>query len=185
MRDTLRKAAAAAVATAALAAGTVVTGAQTASAATAAPTAPGEMTATCRTSGLRAELTSTDPDQVGMSHRGKLIRLTNTSDRTCALRGYPGLELEDAGHRPLGADTRWGSTYFVQDPGKQTLFLQPGQSAEADLVWGVADGTRVLHASYLEITPPASTDHLTVPFEERVTNGTLSVTAFAYRISVP
>ncbi|MGW1194809.1 DUF4232 domain-containing protein [Streptomyces sp. NPDC002536] len=182
MRDIFRKAAAAAVATAALAAGTVFTGAQTASA---APTAPGEVTATCRTSGLRAELTSTDPEQAGMSHRGKLLRLTNTSDRTCALRGYPGLEVEDAGHRPLGADTRWGSTWFVQDPGKQTLFLQPGQSAEADLVWGVADGTRVLHASYLEITPPASTDHLTIPFEERVTNGALSVTAFAYRISVP
>ncbi|MCC2274135.1 DUF4232 domain-containing protein [Streptomyces sp. ET3-23] len=179
MRDTLRKAAAAAVATAALAAGTVVTGASAATAAT------GETTATCQTSGLRAELTATDPDQIGMSHRGKLLRLTNTSDRTCALRGYPGLELEDAGHRPLGADTRWGSTYFVQDPGKQTLFLQPGRSAEADLVWAVADGTRDLRASYLEITPPASADHLTIPFEERVTNGVLSVTALAYRISVP
>ncbi|MCC3772911.1 DUF4232 domain-containing protein [Streptomyces sp. UNOC14_S4] len=181
MRDTLRKAAAVAFAATALAASTVLTG-TSAQAASAAST---DATPTCRTTGLRASLADTDPAQVGMSHRGKLLRLTNTSGRTCALRGYPGLGLEDAEHHPLVTETHWGSTYFAQDPGKRTLFLEPGQSAEADLAWAVADAPRVVHASYLEITPPASTTHLTLPFPERVTNGDLNVTAFAYRISLP
>ncbi|RLV04543.1 hypothetical protein CTZ27_11545 [Streptomyces griseocarneus] len=179
MRNTLRKATAAAFAATALTASTMLTGAQTASAASA------DATPTCRTTGLRASLADTDPTQAGMSHRGKLLRLTNTSGHACALRGYPGLGLEDAEHHPLASQTHWGSTYFAQDPGKQTLLLGPGQSAEADLAWAVADGTRVVNASYLEITPPASTTHLTVPFPERVTNGDLSVTALAYRISLP
>ncbi|MFC5722309.1 DUF4232 domain-containing protein [Streptomyces gamaensis] len=174
MRTALRKAAT--VTAAALAAATVATATHDASAATAA-------TPTCRTQDLRASLTDSG-HQIGMSHQGTLLRLTNASSHSCALRGYPGLQLEDAGHRPLTTNTHWGSTYFAPDPGKKTLILGPGRSVEADLVWAHADAPVMVEATYLEITPPASTSHLTVPFQQIVTNGDLSVTALAYRIDV-
>ncbi|MFI1968593.1 hypothetical protein BLA24_05920 [Streptomyces cinnamoneus] len=179
MRTTARKAAGAGAAMA-LAAATLVTGAGAASA------APAEAAATCGTSGLRASLADKSPGgQSGMSHEGTVLTLTNTSDHTCALRGYPGLGLEDARHGPLETHTSWGSTYFIPDPGKQTLRLRPGESAEAGLAWAHADAPTMVQARYLEITPPASRDHLTVPFDKTVTNGDLSVTAFARTVDVP
>ncbi|MEV4743114.1 DUF4232 domain-containing protein [Streptomyces sp. NPDC049555] len=168
---------AATVAATALAAGAVLGGAGAASA------APAEATPTCGVAGLKASLSDAG-HQVGMSHEGTVLKLTNTSGRTCALRGYPGLGLEDAAHKTLTSHTRWGSTYFVNDPGKRTLFLKPGGSAEAALAWAHATAPVMVQASYLQITPPASTEHLTVPFDKLVTNGDLSVTAFAEHIDV-
>jgi hypothetical protein len=176
-RSTARKTAAAAMGIA-LAAGTVLTTTGVASAAPAAPTA------SCTTSGLRASLADKGGSQVGMSHIGKVLALKNTSGRTCALRGYPGLRLENGRHQPQTTHTHWGGTYFVPDPGTRTIVLRPGQSAEADLVWADASAPRMVHAGYLEITPPASRTHLTIPFNNVVTNGDLSVTAFARSINV-
>ncbi|MGK5728877.1 DUF4232 domain-containing protein [Streptomyces sp. URMC 124] len=180
LRNTLRRSAATAVAIAATAAAvTVAGGAATASAAPAAARTP-----TCDVSGLRASLDDKGGHQNGMSHVGTVLVLTNTSGRACALRGYPGLQLEDAHHKAVDTTTSWGSTYFIPDPGKSTLLLQPGGSAEAALAWAHADAPRMVQAGYLRITPPASRDHLTIPFEQMVTNGQLSVTAFARSITV-
>ncbi|MFE0042490.1 DUF4232 domain-containing protein [Streptomyces albireticuli] len=176
LRSTLRRTAATTLATAATVAAVTVGGAATASAAAQTPT--------CHVSGLRASLSDKGGHQNGMSHEGTVLALTNTSGRTCALRGYPGLQLEDTRHQAVDTDTSWGSTYFVPDPGKRTLVLKPGGSAEAALAWAHADAPRLVQAGYLRVTPPASRDHLTIPFEKTVTNGHLSVTAFAYRIDV-
>ncbi|GAA1905028.1 DUF4232 domain-containing protein [Streptantibioticus ferralitis] len=176
MRSTARKTAAAAAGIA-LAAGTVLTTAEVASAAPAAPAA------TCTTSALHASLVDKG-SQVGMSHIGKVLVLKNTSGRTCALRGYPGLRLENGRHQPQTTHTHWGGTYFVPDPGTKTIALRPGQSAEADLAWADADAPRMVHAGYLELTPPGSRTHLTIPFKNVVTNGDLSVTAFARSVKV-
>jgi hypothetical protein len=160
----------------ALAAGTVL-------AAPGVSTAAPARTATCTPSGLRASLVDRG-SQVGMSHVGKVLALKNTSGRTCALRGYPGLALENARHGPMPTRTRRGATYFVPDPGTRTVVLRPGQNAEADLVWSDASAPRMAHASYLEVTPPAARSHLTIPFNYTVTNGDLSVTAFTHSIHV-
>ncbi|MEU2423100.1 DUF4232 domain-containing protein [Streptomyces sp. NPDC007851] len=122
----------------------------------------------------------------GMNHQGVVIRLRNLSGRTCVLRGYPGLGLENSAHKALTTHTHWGDTWYAKDPGKKTLVLKDGQSAEAVVAWTHANtGTSdAVHASYLEITPPASTRHKTLAFPEWVDHGDLSVTALARHIDV-
>ncbi|MER5523715.1 DUF4232 domain-containing protein [Streptomyces sp. NPDC002677] len=122
----------------------------------------------------------------GMNHQGVVIRLRNLSGKTCALRGYPGLGLENSAHKAITTHTHWGNTWYAKDPGKKTLVLKDGQSAEAVVAWTHANtGTSgAVHASYLEITPPAATQHKTLAFPQWVDHGDLSVTALARHINV-
>ena len=122
----------------------------------------------------------------GMNHQGVVITLRNLSGRTCALRGYPGLGLENSAHKKLTAHTHWGSTWYAHNPGKKTLTLKDGQSAEAVVAWTHANtGTSgAVRASFLEITPPGSTQHKTLAFPQWVDHGDLSVTALARHITV-
>ncbi|MEW1642189.1 DUF4232 domain-containing protein [Streptomyces sp. NPDC091219] len=149
-----------------------------------AQAATGATTPTCSAAALKA----TYGQQLGggMNHEGVVIRLRNLSGKTCALRGYPGLGLENSAHKKLTTHTSWGSTWYAHDPGKKTLFLKDGQSAEAVVAWTHANtGTSgAVHASYLEITPPASTQHKTLAFPQWVDHGDLSVTALAGHIGV-
>ncbi|MFI6349340.1 DUF4232 domain-containing protein [Streptomyces sp. NPDC050560] len=122
----------------------------------------------------------------GMNHQGVVLHLENTSGKTCDLLGYPGLGLEDSDHTPLTSDTTWGTTWYADDPGKAVLKLAPGQSAEAVIAWthanvDTSDGT---HAAYLEVTPPASTGHKTVKFDNWVDNGQLTVTSLARTVDL-
>ncbi|MEU6196826.1 DUF4232 domain-containing protein [Streptomyces sp. NPDC047061] len=122
----------------------------------------------------------------GMNHQGVVITLRNLSGKTCALRGYPGLGLENSAHKAITTHTHWGNTWYAKDPGKKTLVLKDGQSAEAVVAWTHANtGTSgAVHASYLEITPPASTKHKTLGFPQWVDHADLSVTALARHIDV-
>ncbi|MCF3961985.1 DUF4232 domain-containing protein [Streptomyces fuscigenes] len=148
-------------------------------AATAAATPAAARTPTCRTADLSGKLT--EPLAGGMNHAGNRLVLTNTGGRTCALRGYPGLGLENAGHRGLPTKAQWGSTWYAADPGVRTLTLAPGRQAQAVVSW-THTGNRAGAASYLEITPPASTSHLTVPFRQQVDGGTMQVTALSTNV---
>ncbi|MFE9603599.1 DUF4232 domain-containing protein [Streptomyces hokutonensis] len=122
----------------------------------------------------------------GMNHQGVVITLRNLSGRTCALRGYPGLGLENSAHKKLTAHTHWGNTWYAHNPGKKTLVLKDGQSAEAVVAWTHANtGTSgAVRASFLEITPPGATQHKTLAFPQWVDHGDLSVTALARHINV-
>ncbi|MET7484675.1 DUF4232 domain-containing protein [Streptomyces sp. NPDC005538] len=122
----------------------------------------------------------------GMNHQGVVINLRNLSGRTCALRGYPGLGLENSAHKKLTTHTAWGNTWYAHNPGKKTLTLKDGESAEAVVAWTHANtGTSgAVHASYLEITPPASTQHKTLAFPQWVDHGDLAVTAMAKHVSI-
>ncbi|MGP3985902.1 DUF4232 domain-containing protein [Streptomyces sp. 3N207] len=139
---------------------------------------------TCRTSGLTASFG--EKLGGGMNHEGVVLKLKNTSGQTCNLRGYPGLGLEDSGHRTLGSSVHWGDTYYAQDPGKKTLKLKNNQSAEAVIAWTHANaGTpEARHAGYLQVTPPANTTHKTLKLPTWVDNGRLDVTAFAPKVPV-
>ncbi|WP_432168905.1 DUF4232 domain-containing protein [Streptomyces sp. 1222.5] len=122
----------------------------------------------------------------GMNHQGVVLKLKNVGARTCLLRGYPGLGLENGTHRTLPSTTHWGDTWYAKSPAKSTLTLHRGQSAEAVVAWTHANtGTSdAVHASYLQVTPPAATSHRTLTFPQWVDNGDLHVTALAYRIPV-
>ncbi|WP_328379006.1 DUF4232 domain-containing protein [Streptomyces sp. NBC_00440] len=139
---------------------------------------------TCATSGLTASFGQGLSG--GMNHEGVVLKLKNTSGHTCDLRGYPGLGLQDASHHTLGSSVHWGSTWYAKSPAKQTLTLKDGQSAESVIAWTHANtGTSdARHASYLVVTPPASTTHKTLKFPQWVDNGELDVTALASHISV-
>ncbi|MFE5143116.1 DUF4232 domain-containing protein [Streptomyces fagopyri] len=156
----------------------------------AAQAAPGsgahsaKTTPTCSVSALKAtfgkELAG------GMNHQGVVINLRNLSGRTCALRGFPGLGLENSAHKTLTSHTYWGDTWYAPSPAKKTLALKDGESAEAVISWSHANtGTRdAVHAAYLQITPPAATQHKTLAFPRWVDNGQLKVTALARHIDV-
>ncbi|WP_431036406.1 DUF4232 domain-containing protein [Streptomyces sp. P6-2-1] len=142
-------------------------------------------TPTCTTAGLSASLSKRLAG--GMNHAGAVLDLKNTSGHTCALRGYPGLGLQDAKGKTLTSKTTWGSTWYAKDPGKTTLTLKNGERAQAVIAWTHANtGTPdAQHAAKLIVTPPAATTHKTLKLDEWVDNGQLSVTpvAYAYKVS--
>ncbi|MEU5048913.1 DUF4232 domain-containing protein [Streptomyces sp. NPDC021096] len=119
----------------------------------------------------------------GMSHAGGTLELKNTSGRTCALRGYPGLGLEDARHTPLPTRAVRGSTWYADDPGNKLVVLRPGQAAQANVSW-THSGTEPRKAAYLQVTPPAATTHRTIELDDMVDFGELRITAVAHEVPV-
>ena len=112
-----------------------------------------------------------------------MLDLTNSSRHACALDGYPGLGLLDSRHRVLPTVTHRGDTFWTNDTGRRVVALAPGQTAYAGLAWAHA-GDRAVRASYLQVTPPNSTTHLTISFRQRVDGGDLDVTALADTVSL-
>ena len=105
-----------------------------------------------------------------------MLDLTNSSRHACALDGYPGLGLLDSRHRVLRTVTHQGDTFWTNDTGRRIVALAPGQTAYASLAW-THTGSNAVSASYLEVTPPNSTTHLTISFRQLVDGGDLDVTA--------
>ncbi|MBC3839708.1 DUF4232 domain-containing protein [Streptacidiphilus sp. 4-A2] len=65
-------------------------------------------------------------------------------------------------------------------PGRHTVTLKPGQSAWSDLAWHAPYGVKSVTPSYLEVTPPNETTHLTIGFAPgAIDDDTLHVTALA------
>ncbi|MEU4918639.1 DUF4232 domain-containing protein [Streptomyces parvus] len=161
--------------TAAVAFATAGTGAAFASDAT---SSTARATQECQPGTLQATTTQLGTEQAGMNHAGTFLKLTNTGNVTCVLSGYAGLALEGGGHTALPTRTEHGDTYFATDPGPHDVTLQAGDSAYADLVW-THTGADTAAAHYLQISPTGGNAHSTVPFEQDVDNGDLSVTAWS------
>ncbi|MEW2576394.1 DUF4232 domain-containing protein [Streptomyces syringium] len=154
-----------------------------AGAAQAAPTeasAP-RAVATCGTADLR--ISFRDRLGGGMNHAGGTLELRNTSGRLCALRGYPGLGLENARHAPLPTRTVRGSTWYADDPGNKVVRLRAGEAAQANVAW-THSGTKARHADYLRVTPPGATTYRTIALGDIVDHGELHVTAVAHKVPV-
>jgi hypothetical protein len=111
------------------------------------------------------------------------VTLTNVSGDSCLVDGYPRLELRDAAGRPLYTRTRRGPTYFDRDPGRHLIVLSPGETASADIGFGVAgDPSNSVLATYLEGTPPGAHHHFVLRIPGGATlvfEGQLDVTALA------
>ncbi|MGQ4425564.1 DUF4232 domain-containing protein, partial [Streptomyces violaceoruber] len=78
----------------------------------------------CHTAELRATVGRVDP---GAGQRNFPVVLTNTSDRTCTVYGYPGAAFVDASGKQRGPDPE----RVPGSPG--TVTLTPGKSAWAGL----------------------------------------------------
>ena len=105
--------------------------------------------------------------KVEMGHANYILTLTNISNHSVSLYGYPGLQLLNASKRPLPTRTLWGGTYFDRDPGRSLIVLSPGETASADVSY-VVYGTPAnsVLASYMEVTPPNCYNHfiLRIPY---------------------
>lgn len=149
--------------------------APTAAAATAAATPP-----RCTEEGLAGGLHGS---QVGLGNYGFILTLTNTSNVSCSLYGYPGLGLQNARHQVLPSHTFWGSTYFDQDPGRALIVLSPGETVSADVAYSSdGDASHSVAATYLEVTPPNAVLHFTLRIPGApvlISNGNVRATAVA------
>ncbi|MFD5269554.1 DUF4232 domain-containing protein [Streptomyces sp. NPDC058335] len=138
------------------------TSAQASTAPAAAATAPSPVQPAagdrCHTSELRASVGRNDP---GAGQRNFPVVLTNASDRTCTVRGYPGAAFLDASGRQLGPDPR-------RDAGSDpvTVTLAPGRSAWAGLTFSHPEvsGAEAATPTTLLVTPPDERDPLRVPW---------------------
>jgi hypothetical protein len=111
--------------------------------------------ARCHTSELRASVGRNDP---GAGQENFPVVLTNTSGRTCTVRGYPGAAFVSASGAQLGADPK-------REPGSPaTITLRPGQSAWAGLTFSNPDisGAGTATPAALLVTPPDERDSLKV-----------------------
>ncbi len=143
----------------------------TAPAATAAPSdtagsasASARTDGRCHTSELRAAVGRVDP---GAGQRNFPIVLTNTSDRTCTLYGYPGAAFVDASGEQLGPDPERAPA------SPATVTLAPGKSAWAGLSFSSPQisGARTATPAALLVTPPDEHD----PIEVKWTAGEVPV----------
>ncbi|MFE0792252.1 DUF4232 domain-containing protein [Streptomyces mutabilis] len=134
----------------------------TAPAATAAPSdtagsasASARTDGRCHTSELRAAVGRVDP---GAGQRNFPIVLTNTSDRTCTLYGYPGAAFVGASGEQLGPDPERAPA------SPETVTLTPGKSAWAGLSFSSPQisGARTATPAALLVTPPDEHDPIEV-----------------------
>lgn len=109
----------------------------------------------CHSSELRASIGRPSP---GAGQRNFPIVLTNTADRTCTLRGYPGAAFVDASGGQLGPDPE-------RSPDTpETVTLTPGRSGWAGLSFASPEisGARTARPVALLVTPPDERDPLRV-----------------------
>ena len=113
----------------------------------------------CHTSELRASVGRNDP---GAGQENFPLVLTNRSQRTCTLHGYPGAAFVDASGKQLGPDPERSSGTPA------TLTLAPGQSASAGLTFSnpQVSGARSATPAALLVTPPDERNFLKVPWTQ-------------------
>ena len=134
-----------------------------------APAATGTDGSTrCHTTELRATVGANDP---GAGQENFPIVLTNTSQRTCTLYGYPGAAFIDSSGRQLGPDPKCSSG------SPATVTLTPGGSAWAGLTFSNPEisGAGTATPASLLITPPDELSQLKVKW----TQGTVPVSGNA------
>ncbi|MEU2423385.1 DUF4232 domain-containing protein [Streptomyces sp. NPDC007851] len=113
----------------------------------------------CHTSDLKASVGGNDP---GAGQENFPIVLTNTSARTCTVRGYPGAAFVTASGTQLGPDPQreTGTT-------AETVTLKSGQSAWAGLTFSSPDisGAKTATPAALLVTPPDEKNSLKVAWK--------------------
>jgi Protein of unknown function (DUF4232) len=154
------------------------------------PTAAQSPTATAVTSCQTAQLTlGIQSEQSGASNYAYIYSLQNTSQQTCTLEGYPGVQLLSASQQPLTIGvSKQISAYLYNNQQPQLVTLAPAASGFFVLEWnyGVNGSGNCPGAAYVSVTPPGN--QLSLPFPSMVDVCTGSVivspiepTAFGYQ----
>ena len=99
-----------------------------------------------------------DHNGVALGHVSVLLRIGNRSQQTCALEGYPTMQLLDARQQPLPThQQKTTMAYMFTVPAPLPVVLAPGASAYVHLEWSdVAPSDQACSsgAAFLRITPP-------------------------------
>ena len=121
--------------------------------------------------------------QAGLGNRGFLVTLTDVSGASCRGR-LPGAR---AAGRVLAAavhqDAAGADLQPPPGPGRKLIVLSPGETASADISFGVAgQRSNSVLATYLQVTPPGSHRQVVLRIPSGaalVFRGELDVTALA------
>jgi hypothetical protein len=138
------------------------------------PTATAMPGPTCQTSQLAL---AQDRSGVALGHVGVLLRIDNHSPETCALEGYPTLQLLDAHQQPLPTheqQTTMAYTFTVPVP--QPVVLAPSASAYVHLEWSDVPPSGQPCSSgvaFLQITPPHNQTPLLIRLDAGACDGTI------------
>lgn len=112
----------------------------------------------CHTSELRATVGANNP---GAGQENFPVVLTNTSHRTCTVRGFPGAAFVNASGKQLGPDPKRSADTPT------TVTLAPGRSAWAGLTFSNPEisGAKTATPATLVVTPPDERDPLKVAWK--------------------
>ncbi|GGI68761.1 lipoprotein [Saccharopolyspora subtropica] len=133
----------------------------------------------CHTSMLTGSL---QPTEAGAGQRYAELVLRNSSNETCTLYGYGGLQLIDASGKPL-------PTTLERTPnlGPSLITLAPGATASKTLHWTAvphegepADGPCQPTPARVEVIPPDETDPLSITWQGGPVCGFGSIDGSAY-----
>ncbi|MGY0020583.1 DUF4232 domain-containing protein [Streptomyces sp. YJ-C3] len=132
----------------------------------------------CTTDALKTALKPTGQE---MNSKYFDLTLTNTTDGTCALKGYPGLSLTDAHGKRVGKPATRSNNGTMRD-----VVLKPGQTAHAVVQTPrkeVTDGTCWPDPARIKVYPPNNTAALTAtaPGELEVCGDSFTVGPFTAR----
>ena len=116
---------------------------------------------------------STGQHSAGAGTVQETFVFTNTSQTTCQLSGYPGMQMMSGGQQI--------PTKVVRTPGSaQTVTLAPGQTASFAAQWHDQTGytTPCATSQQVQVTPPNATAQLTATASiQACPDGTINVTA--------
>jgi hypothetical protein len=140
----------------------------------------------CQTTHLSLGMQS---QQNGASNFANVYSLENTSQQTCTLEGYPGVQLLNAGQQPLAiAVSQQTSAYLYNNQQPQLVTLAPATSAYFILEWnaGVNGSGNCPGAAFVVVTPPGNQANLRIASMVDVCTGSVIVspiepTAFGYQ----
>ncbi len=141
-------------------------------------------TSTCTSSQLAVEL---GPDDAAMGHIGQVVSFKNVSTKSCALKGYPGLEMLDAAGHPIPTEMTDGPSYIVPSLPERTVVLTVGSEASFDLGFSDATGygTAVCPTSArVAVTPPDAGQPIEVTWRIQPYGGSTIATLECGQISV-
>lgn len=145
-----------------------------------ASTSPAGGTSRCDVGSLHAALGPPPDGQPGAGHLAAQITFTNTSGHSCTLYGYPGLGLLDGSGHALAVSTDRGGYLASVDPGPHPLTVPASGTATALMSWSDVPPSCLTGGTKLQITPPDSTQQLTVAWGGGPVcdGGRVSITAF-------
>jgi hypothetical protein len=102
-----------------------------------------------------------------MNQFGQVVIFTNTSDTSCSLRGYPGLQLVDASGQPLTVPIQRGGGYVFADPDWTTVVLA-AHGGQASFTFGgeasdmAKGGKPCPQAAGIKVIPPGDREQISV-----------------------